>query len=108
MPPPDPARRRPTKTPSAYVRALPFINRNPPEGHEQYGATSGADFAAVVVEAVRAINHGVFPERIAQGSSGSYFVKNMRGVRPLNSAALITRRRRSASSSRRTRSRTAT
>uniref|UniRef100_A0A915ERB1 Uncharacterized protein n=1 Tax=Ditylenchus dipsaci TaxID=166011 RepID=A0A915ERB1_9BILA len=36
-------------------------------------STSGGDYAAVVVEAVRAINHGIFPERIAQGSSGSYF-----------------------------------
>uniref|UniRef100_A0A915EK98 Uncharacterized protein n=1 Tax=Ditylenchus dipsaci TaxID=166011 RepID=A0A915EK98_9BILA len=43
--------------------------------NEKYGSTSGADYAAVVVEAVRAINHGIFPERIAQGSSGSYFVK---------------------------------
>lgn len=48
--------------------------------NEVYGSTSGADFAATIVEAVRAINHGIFPERIAQGSSGSYFVKNLRGV----------------------------
>jgi hypothetical protein len=48
--------------------------------HEQYGSTSGADFAACVVEAVRAINHRIFPERIPQGSSGSYFVLNMRKV----------------------------
>jgi hypothetical protein len=32
-----------------------------------------------LVEAHRAINHGIFPERIPQGSSGSYFVKNLRG-----------------------------
>lgn len=48
--------------------------------NEQYGSVSGADFAAVLVEAHRAINHGIFPERIPQGSSGSYFVKNLRGV----------------------------
>jgi phosphatidylinositol 4-kinase type 2 len=47
--------------------------------NEQYGSVSGADFAAVLVEAHRAINHGIFPERIPQGSSGSYFVKNLRG-----------------------------
>ncbi|KAI1722596.1 phosphatidylinositol 3- and 4-kinase domain-containing protein [Ditylenchus destructor] len=47
--------------------------------NEVYGSTSGADYAATIVEAVRAINHGNFPERIAQGSSGSYFVKNLRG-----------------------------
>ncbi|XGW33183.1 hypothetical protein V3C99_017569 [Haemonchus contortus] len=46
---------------------------------EQYGSTTGADFKAVVDEAIRAIHNGVFPERIAQGSSGSYFVKNMQG-----------------------------
>uniref|UniRef100_A0AC34QJZ4 Phosphatidylinositol 4-kinase type 2 n=1 Tax=Panagrolaimus sp. JU765 TaxID=591449 RepID=A0AC34QJZ4_9BILA len=49
--------------------------------NEQYGSVSGADFAAVLVEAHRAINHGIFPERIPQGSSGSYFVKNLRGER---------------------------
>uniref|UniRef100_A0A1I7XR08 Phosphatidylinositol 4-kinase type 2 n=1 Tax=Heterorhabditis bacteriophora TaxID=37862 RepID=A0A1I7XR08_HETBA len=50
-------------------------------GGEQYGSTTGADFKAIVDEAIRAIHKGVFPERIAQGSSGSYFVKNMQGVR---------------------------
>jgi len=48
--------------------------------NEQYGSTTGKDFAACVVEAVRAINHGIFPQRIPQGSSGSYFVKNLRSV----------------------------
>ncbi|EYB99602.1 hypothetical protein Y032_0121g957 [Ancylostoma ceylanicum] len=48
-------------------------------GGEQYGSTTGADFKAIVDEAIRAIHNGVFPERIAQGSSGSYFVKNMQG-----------------------------
>ncbi|KAE9417986.1 hypothetical protein Angca_008444, partial [Angiostrongylus cantonensis] len=48
-------------------------------GGEQYGSTAGADFKAVVDEAVRAIHNGIFPERIMQGSSGSYFVKNMQG-----------------------------
>uniref|UniRef100_A0A914DU86 Phosphatidylinositol 4-kinase type 2 n=1 Tax=Acrobeloides nanus TaxID=290746 RepID=A0A914DU86_9BILA len=47
--------------------------------NEQYGSVSGEDYAAVVAEAIRAINNGIFPERIAQGSSGSYFVKNLRG-----------------------------
>lgn len=49
-------------------------------GGEQYGSTTGADFKAIVDEAIRAIHNGIFPERIAQGSSGSYFVKNMQGV----------------------------
>ena len=49
-------------------------------GGEQYGSTQGADFRAIVEEAVSAIENGVFPERIAQGSSGSYFVKNKEKV----------------------------
>ena len=28
-----------------------------------------------------AIDYGVFPQRISQGSSGSYFVKDVNGVR---------------------------
>ncbi|KAL3076328.1 hypothetical protein niasHS_013599 [Heterodera schachtii] len=47
--------------------------------NEQYGSTSGEDFAACLVEAIRAINRGINPERIPQGSSGSYFVKNLQG-----------------------------
>uniref|UniRef100_A0A914NVH7 Phosphatidylinositol 4-kinase type 2 n=1 Tax=Meloidogyne incognita TaxID=6306 RepID=A0A914NVH7_MELIC len=31
-----------------------------------------------LAEAIRAINHEIYPERIAQGSSGSYFVKNLK------------------------------
>jgi phosphatidylinositol 4-kinase type 2 len=38
------------------------------------------DFASVVNDAIQAIEHGIFPERIVQGSSGSYFVKNRNGV----------------------------
>ncbi|CAJ0564744.1 unnamed protein product, partial [Mesorhabditis spiculigera] len=47
---------------------------------EEYGALAGGDeFKTAMEEAIRAIHHGVFPERIAQGSSGSYFVKNTQG-----------------------------
>ncbi|CAD6185087.1 unnamed protein product [Caenorhabditis auriculariae] len=45
-------------------------------GTEAYGSTAGANMANVINEACRAIHSGIFPERIAQGSSGSYFVKN--------------------------------
>ena len=38
------------------------------------------EFAAVVRAAEHAIDHGVYPERIYQGSSGSYFVKDKDGV----------------------------
>lgn len=37
-------------------------------------------FSDVVRAAELAIDHGIYPERIYQGSSGSYFVKNAEGV----------------------------
>ncbi|XP_050497760.1 phosphatidylinositol 4-kinase type 2-alpha isoform X2 [Diabrotica virgifera virgifera] len=37
-------------------------------------------FSDLVWQAEAAIDHGIFPERISQGSSGSYFVKNQSGV----------------------------
>ncbi|CAI4225596.1 unnamed protein product [Auanema sp. JU1783] len=46
---------------------------------QQYGATAGDGFRAVCEEATQAIHNGIFPERISQGSSGSYFVKNDQG-----------------------------
>ncbi|CAB3410335.1 unnamed protein product [Caenorhabditis bovis] len=46
-------------------------------GNEMYGSTVGATIALKYNEACRAIHSGHFPERIAQGSSGSYFVKNI-------------------------------
>jgi len=39
------------------------------------------DYTALLSEAEAAIEHGIYPERISQGSSGSYFVKNLEGVR---------------------------
>ena len=38
------------------------------------------DYSQVVREAENAIEAGVLPEMIYQGSSGSYFVKNVEGV----------------------------
>lgn len=38
-------------------------------------------FSELVWQAELAIDNGIFPERIYQGSSGSYFVKNPTGVR---------------------------
>lgn len=38
------------------------------------------DFSDLVWQAETAIDNGIFPERISQGSSGSYFVKNHAGV----------------------------
>ncbi len=38
------------------------------------------DFSEIIQRAEQAIENGVFPERISQGSSGSYFVKDPKGV----------------------------
>ena len=38
------------------------------------------EFTQVIRTAETAIEHGIYPERIYQGSSGSYFVKNLEGV----------------------------
>ncbi|MFH4974627.1 hypothetical protein AB6A40_001336 [Gnathostoma spinigerum] len=46
---------------------------------EKYGSFANGRLSAAVVESIKAIRHGVFPERIYQGSSGSYFVKNTKG-----------------------------
>ena len=40
-----------------------------------------AEFASIVHAAEQAIDVGILPERIYQGSSGSYFVKDKEGVR---------------------------
>lgn len=41
------------------------------------------EFADIIQRAEQAIENGVFPERISQGSSGSYFVKDEKRVRVL-------------------------
>jgi len=38
------------------------------------------EFVRIFCDAERAIDHGIYPQRISQGSSGSYFVKNSDGV----------------------------
>lgn len=39
------------------------------------------EFREIIRKAERAIEDGIYPERIYQGSSGSYFVKDSQGVR---------------------------
>ena len=43
--------------------------------------TDDPKFAELIRQAELAIDNGIYPERIYQGSSGSYFVKNTAGVR---------------------------
>jgi len=38
------------------------------------------EFRRIVCDAEQAIDRGIYPQRIVQGSSGSYFVKNLNGV----------------------------
>ena len=38
-------------------------------------------YTVIISQVELAIDHGIYPERISQGSSGSYFVKNLEGVR---------------------------
>lgn len=49
-------------------------------GYPSDDSPSNAKFNEVLQEAIEAINCNIFPERIYQGSSGSYFVKNRNGV----------------------------
>lgn len=42
--------------------------------------TDDPQFNDLVAQAEIAIENGIYPERIYQGSSGSYFVKNTAGV----------------------------
>merc|ERR1719249_42132 len=42
--------------------------------------TDDPEFTELIRQAELAVDHGVFPQRIYQGSSGSYFVKNIEGV----------------------------
>jgi len=39
------------------------------------------EFGRIFSDAEQAIDRGIYPQRISQGSSGSYFVKNSDGVR---------------------------
>ena len=42
--------------------------------------TDDAEYSDIVKQAERAIEGGILPVRIAAGSSGSYFVRNLEGV----------------------------
>lgn len=46
-------------------------------------------FNDLVIQSDVAIEHGIYPERIYQGSSGSYFVKNTAGVNEVVSFIIL-------------------
>jgi len=66
----------------------PLLGRNRSRNMEscsdsEYGSGNVIDdpeFAAIIRSVEQAIDHGILPQRIYQGSSGSYFVKNKEGV----------------------------
>ncbi|XP_044623589.1 phosphatidylinositol 4-kinase type 2-beta isoform X3 [Equus asinus] len=68
------------RCPSRSVRTLrsssPRRNRKRPVGSELNTFLDDPEFADIILKAEQAIEFGVFPERISQGSSGSYFVKD--------------------------------
>lgn len=45
-----------------------------------YNFSDDPHFAKLIQDTETAIENGIFPERISQGSSGSYFCKNPDGV----------------------------
>lgn len=49
-------------------------------GFPSEDSASNSQFNEALKAAIEAINCEIFPERIYQGSSGSYFVKNRNGV----------------------------
>ncbi|XP_070228327.1 phosphatidylinositol 4-kinase type 2-beta isoform X3 [Bos mutus] len=52
------------------------LDRNRPVGSEMNTFLDDPEFADVILKAEQAIEFEVYPERISQGSSGSYFVKD--------------------------------
>lgn len=61
----------------------PLLGRSTSEtgyGHLYNDFPDDPDFAQIVHQSEASIEHGIFPERISQGSSGSYFAKDLEGV----------------------------
>lgn len=64
----------------------PLLDRDrggPSRGPPRNDFPEDPEFREIVRKAERAIEDGIYPERIYQGSSGSYFVKDSQGVRLL-------------------------
>lgn len=70
------------QTVAAHAQALAVAAVHAAQAHrERNEFPEDPEFEAVVRNAEVAIERGIFPERIYQGSSGSYFVKDPQGVR---------------------------
>ncbi|KAK2145488.1 hypothetical protein LSH36_678g02039 [Paralvinella palmiformis] len=63
----------------------PLLGRTDIEcGHVDNNFPEDPEFTQIIRLAESAIEHGIYPERIYQGSSGSYFVKSLEGVSPFS------------------------
>jgi hypothetical protein len=69
---------------ASVIENVPLISRtlsSPATSHALANEFDDEEFARLVREAEYAIDHGVSPQLISQGSSGSYFVRNIHEVR---------------------------
>ncbi|XP_032962335.1 phosphatidylinositol 4-kinase type 2-beta isoform X2 [Rhinolophus ferrumequinum] len=74
--PPRDAPRSPSRGARFFGSLSTDLDWNCPTCSELNTFLDDPEFADVVLKAEQAIEFGVFPERISQGSSGSYFVKD--------------------------------
>lgn len=76
--------RIPAGSPGRSRERQPLLDRDrgssPREPHRNE-FPEDPEFRDIIRKAERAIEEGIYPERIYQGSSGSYFVKDSHGVR---------------------------
>nr|XP_036850665.1 phosphatidylinositol 4-kinase type 2-beta isoform X3 [Manis javanica] len=70
------APRCPSRGPRGLRNSPTDPDRIRPVGSELNTFLDDPEFADTILKAEQAIEYGVFPERISQGSSGSYFVKD--------------------------------
>ncbi|KAG7492627.1 hypothetical protein MATL_G00016250 [Megalops atlanticus] len=74
--------RVPAGSPGRSRERQPLLERdrgNSPRGPHSNDFPEDPEFREIIRKAERAIEEGIFPERIYQGSSGSYFVKDSQG-----------------------------
>lgn len=76
LPRPRDAPRRPCRVVGCLRSSATDLDWSSPACSELNAFLDDPEFADVVLKAEQAIEFGVFPERISQGSSGSYFVKD--------------------------------
>lgn len=76
--------RLPAGSPGRSRERQPLLDRDrgvSPRDPHRNEFPEDPEFREIIRKAERAIDEGIYPERIYQGSSGSYFVKDSAGVR---------------------------